>query len=431
MKAVVIGLGKIGLPLAVQIAGRGIATTGADIAPDVVATINAGIPPFPGESDLDERLGAVIADHMFRATTSTEEAVAAADVAIVVVPLVVDASGAPDFRGIDGATAAVGRALQPGQLVVYETTVPIGTTRGRFGPALESLSGLTMGKDFHLAFSPERVSSGTVFRDLRTYPKLVGGVDANSSTVAVEFYERALEFDDRPDLQRPNGVWDVGSAEAAEFVKLAETTYRDVNIALANEFATHAESLGLDVWDIIAAANSQPFSHIHRPGVAVGGHCIPVYPRFYLAGDPSAVLPMAARKINEAQPDRIVARLEAMIGTLNNKTVAVLGAAYRGGVKEMAFSGVFAVANAIELRGGRCVVHDPLFDDGELRSVGFEPYAMGALVDAAVVQTDHGEYRNLKPADLPGCRAIIDGRGVLESRVWEASDAGFAVVGAG
>jgi len=430
MKAAVIGLGKIGLPLAVQIAGRGIATTGADINPDVVATINAGKPPFPGEPDLEERLGAVIDGRMFRATTSTADAAAAADVIVVAVPLVVDRSGAPDFRSIDSATADIGLALHPGQLVVYETTLPIGTTRGRFGPALEALSGLTMGAGLLLAFSPERVSSGRVFRDLRSYPKLVGGINAESARVAIDFYEHALEFDDRPDLQRPNGVWDMGSAESAEFVKLAETTYRDVNIALANEFATHAEALGLDVWEIIAAANSQPFSHIHRPGIAVGGHCIPVYPRFYLAGDPSAVLPMAARRINMAQPERTIARLETFVGTLNNKTVAVLGAAYRGGVKEMAFSGVFAVANAIEQRGGRCVVHDPLFDDGELRRAGFEPYVMGELVDAAVVQTDHSEYRSLRPADLPGCKAIIDGRGVLVSPVWEASDASFAVVGA-
>ena len=286
MRAAVVGLGKIGLPLAVQISGAGVPTIGADTNPHVVDLVNGGEPPFPGEPELDERLGAALAAGMLRATTSTPEAVATADVVIVVVPLVVDGHGTPDFTGIDSATTDVGGALREGQLVIYETTLPIGTTRGRFGPNLEKESGLAVGSGFLLAFSPERVSSGSVFRDLRRYPKIVGGIDAQSTSSAIAFYERILTFDDRPDLARGNGVWDVGSAEAAEFVKLAETTYRDVNIALANEFAVEAERRGLHLQSIIDAANSQPYSHVHRPGVAVGGPCIPVYPPFHLAGHP-------------------------------------------------------------------------------------------------------------------------------------------------
>lgn len=429
MKAAVVGLGKIGLPLAVQVAGEGTRTIGADIDPNVVTTVNAGRPPFPGEAELEERLRAVIADGTFRATVSTGEAVALADVIVVVVPLVVDSAGVPDFRGIDQATAEIGRALQPGQLVVYETTVPIGTTRNRFGPALAELSGLAMGKGFYLAFSPERVSSGRVFRDLRSYPKLVGGVNFESTTAAVDFYEHVIDFDSRDDLKRPNGVWNVGRAETAEFVKLAETTYRDVNIALANEFAAHAEALGLDIWEIIEAANSQPFSHIHGPGIAVGGHCIPVYPRFYLAGHPKATLPAAARAVNEAQPDRAVARLEGLMGSLEGKTVAILGAAYRGGVKETAFSGVFAVVDAITARGGRPLVHDPLYNDDELRSLGLEPYHLGGPADAAIVQTDHCEYQSLKPDDLPDCRAVIDGRRILDDNLWSVFEGVLARIG--
>src|SRR5207302_5600856 len=137
------------------------------------------------------------------------------------------------------------------------------------------------------------VYTGRVFSDLRKYPKLVGGIDAESAAAAVAFYEQVLDFDERPDLKRGNGVWDLGSAEAAELTKLAETTYRDVNIGLANEFARFADTIGVDIERVIDAANSQPFSHIHRPGVAVGGHCIPVYPRFYIAGNPEARIPVA------------------------------------------------------------------------------------------------------------------------------------------
>ncbi len=172
---------------------------------------------------------------------------------------------------------------------------------------LEQGSGLVAGQDFRLVFSPERVSPGRVFADLRSYPKLVGGIDAASEAGGIAFYEAVLDFDDRPDLPRPNGVWDLGSAEAAEMAKLAETTYRDVNIGLANQFALlRRPASGSTSTPVIEACNSQPFSHIHQPGIAVGGHCIPVYPRLYLHGDPDATIVAAAREANASMPEYAV-----------------------------------------------------------------------------------------------------------------------------
>jgi nucleotide sugar dehydrogenase len=427
MNVCVVGLGKIGLPLAAQCASQGISTTGIDIDPNVVETVNAGEAPFD-EPELAAVLGDVVAAGTLRASVTASEVVAAADAVIVVVPLVIDDRGAPDFGAIDAATRSVGSALTTGTLVVYETTVPVGTTRDRCLPILEETSGLTAGRDFHLAYSPERVSSGTVFRDLRRYPKLVGGIDEASAKAAVDLYRRALEFDVRPDLDH-DMVWDLGSTEAAEFTKLAETTYRDVNIALANEFAAHAEDRGLDVHEIIEAANSQPFSHIHRPGIAVGGHCIPVYPHLYSAGDTKARLPVDAREVNRFQPDRLVGRLADELGGLDGRTVAVLGAAYRGGVKETAFSGVFDVVTSVKRRGGLAKVHDPLYSDGELRALGFDPYRLGQPCDAAVIQADHDEYRTLAPRDLPDLVAILDGRSILDPAPW--TDHGVAFIGIG
>lgn len=418
MRAAVVGLGKIGLPLAVQIAGSGVEVIGADNNRDVVDMVNSGVPPFPGEPNLDERLNSCLRAGTLEATVSTPRAVAESDVVIVLVPLAVDHTGAAEFSGIDAATEEIGGALRNGQLVVYETTLPIGTTRERFGPILERASGLSVGEDFLLAFSPERVSSGSMFADLRSYPKLVGGVNPMSARRAEEFYHDVLQFDERPDLSRPNGVWNMGTCETAEFVKLAETTYRDVNIALANEFAANAEARGLNVWSVIEAANSQPYSHIHRPGIAVGGHCIPIYPRFYLAGHTEARVPAVSRAVNDDQPRRSVARLVSTMGSIRDKRIAILGAAYRGGVKETAFSGVFAVVDAIIENGGVPCVHDPLFTDEELRWIGFTPYAIGSAIDAVIVQTDHSEYANLSPEDLPGCTAVLDGRGVLRGVDW-------------
>ncbi len=173
---------------------------GADVDPRVVEQVNAGEEPFPSEAELDVRLKAAVESGALRATTDTTAAVAASDAVVVVVPLYVDAEGTPDFGWIDAATRAIAAGLRPGTLVSYETTLPVGTTRDRFGPLLAEGSGLQPGRDFALVFSPERVFTGRVFADLRRYPKLVGGVDEASALRGVEFYEQVLQFDERPDL---------------------------------------------------------------------------------------------------------------------------------------------------------------------------------------------------------------------------------------
>src|SRR5207244_7654772 len=227
---------------------------------------------------------------------------------VVIVPVVVDAQHQVTYKATDAATEANAAGLQPGTLVVYETTFPVGTTSSRLRHILEHTSNLQAGRDFYLAYSPERVSSGSIFRDLRIYPKVVGGIDEQSTAAALEFYRSVLDAD----------VITMKSTDEAEFVKLIETTYRDVNIALANEFACFADAHGLDVATAITAANTQPYSHIHMPGVGVGGHCIPVYPYFLLAGveeaEPDALLsempmltlPRSARRINDAMSESAV-----------------------------------------------------------------------------------------------------------------------------
>lgn len=420
MKIAVIALGKIGLPLAVQYASKGHRVVGVDVNPETVDLVSRGLEPFPGETHLAERLADVVRSGRLTATTDYAEAVPGADAVVIVVPLFVDDQARPDFGWMDQATASLGANLTPGTLVSYETTLPVGTTRNRWKPMLESASGLVEGTDFHLAFSPERVLTGRVFADLRRYPKLVGGLQPAGAERAREFYEAVLDFDEREDLPRPNGVWDLGSAEAAELAKLAETTYRDVNIGLANQFARYADRIGVDIYGVIDGSNSQPYSHIHRPGIAVGGHCIPVYPRLYLWNDPEATIVSAAREANAAMPAYAVGLLEGMLGDLTGARVAILGAAYRGGVKETAFSGVFPVAEALRSRGAIVRVHDPLYTDAELGSLGFEAYHpdAGEETDAAIIQADHAEYRDLTPAQLPGIRAVVDGRRIGTPGQW-------------
>lgn len=409
MKAVVVALGKIGLPIAAQIALSGHEVVGCDTDPRVVDHVNRAQEPFPGEAGLQDALTEVVASGRLRATGGTTAAVAdGPDLVIAVPPLVVDANAQPDYSILDSVVSDVGRGLKAGTVVCVETTLPVGTTRNRIAPALASLSGLTAEEDFFTIHSPERVYSGRIFRDLSAYPKIVGGLTPEGERRGVELYRLFLDAE----------VRGMGSAEAAELTKLAETTYRDVNIGLANEFARFADTLGIDVDRVIDAANSQPFSHIHRPGIAVGGHCIPVYPRFYLAGDPAAQLPAAARAVNESMPSYAVDLLtEELPDGLAGKRVLILGVAYRGEVKETAFSGAFAVRRELESRGAIVVASDPLYTGAELRELGFTPWDGGG-VDAAIVQSDHPRYADLTRADIPGARAIVDGRGVLEPGSW-------------
>ena len=429
MKISVVGLGKIGLPLAVQFASRGHEVVGADANPRTVETINSGTEPFPGEAQLQEKLAEAVGKGRLKATTDTAAAVAESDVVVVVVPLFVDVDGIPDFAWMDSATKDIARGLKPGTLVVYETTLPVGTTRTRWKPMLEEGSGLIEGADFHLVFSPERVLTGRIFADLRKYPKLVGGLSAEGAKRAVRFYQAVLEFDERPDLERGNGVWDLGSAEAAEMAKLAETTYRDVNIGLANQFGVFAARHGIDVHRVIEASNSQPYSHIHRPGIAVGGHCIPIYPRLYLWNDPDATVVRAARAANAAMPAYTVGLAKGAYGDLAGAHAVVLGASYRGGVKETAFSGVFPTVDALKAEGATVTVHDPMYTDDELRALGFEPYRLGAEVDLVILQADHAEYYDLSSEDVPRVKVVVDGRRVIDASRFP--DATVIVVGKG
>ncbi len=414
MRICVVALGKIGLPLAVQFASKGHEVIGADTNPETVDMVNRGVEPFPGEARLAEKLKVVVSDGRLTATTDTTSAVARSEAVVVVVPLFVDDENRPDFAWMDSATQAIAKGLQRGALVSYETTLPIGTTRTRYAPMLEHGSALIAGEDFDLVFSPERVFTGRVFADLRKYPKLVGGITPSSERRGIAFYESVLDFDERQDLRKPNGVWPMGSAEAAEMAKLAETTYRDVNIGLANQFAKFADKQGIDVYAVIEACNSQPYSHIHQPGIAVGGHCIPVYPRLYLATDPDATVVAAARDANASMPEYAVHRLAEAYGELTGAKVAVLGASYRGGVKETAFSGVFPLVAALRAAGARVVVHDPMFTDDELAALGFEPHHLGEPADAAVIQADHAAYRALDSQSMPGLKVVLDGRNVVD-----------------
>ncbi|MEX2225064.1 MAG: nucleotide sugar dehydrogenase [Dehalococcoidia bacterium] len=418
MNVCVVGLGKIGMPLAVQFASKGAQVAGYDIDAARVAAINDGRNPLEGEPGLAEAIPRFVVSGTLRATCDARDAAASADTIIFIVPVDIDETQRPDFALLDAAVEAVGPHVRRGALVIVETTVPVGTTRYRVAARIIEQSGMTPPGDFAVAFSPERVSSGSVLRDLATYPKVVGGIDERSTALAAQFYEKML---DAPVMQ-------VRDAETAEFSKLAETTYRDVNIALANEFARMADRLGVDALQAIEAANSQPYSHIHQPGVGVGGHCIPVYPHFLGAGDSDLI--DTGRRINDGMAGYGVERLKQALGTLDGATVIVLGFAYRANVKESRHSSAYGLVQALADAGAKAYVHDPFFTADELRAAGVEPPpAFPAACDALVVQAWHDAYASLDLRAFPGLRAVLDGRGALTPEAVAA--AGVAYVGIG
>jgi len=408
----VIGLGQLGLPLSVFYATRGARVVGVDRDKARLATIETRSLDVSYERGLGEALAA-IGGH-YRTTTDTRAAVSESDVVIVVVPVIARAQGDVDFSDIDAAAEAIARGVRAGTLVIFETTLPVGTTRGRLAPTLLARGAL-------VAYSPERVLIGEVFRDLDGYPKIVGGIDNDSASRAVTFYEAHLRAP----------VWTVRNAETAEFTKLAETCYRTTNIALANELATIADGRDIDVTEAIRSANSQPYSSILAPGIGVGGHCLPVYPSLLQYGGIDAPLVELGRRINASMARYGVERLAEALGGLAGRRVLVLGVSYRPGVPETAFSPAFDLRDALRERGAAVLASDPFYTAEELRAMAFEPARLDPPpeVDAVVLQTAHPEFCGLDFGSFRGCRVVLDGRNALDSAAVERAGKVYLGIG--
>lgn len=404
--AAVIGAGKMGLPLAAQFASHGWSVIAVDIDPAVIASINDGHSHIGEEPGVAELVAEAHAAGRLRATLDGAEAARDADVVVLIVPVMLDDESRPDHRIMDSAVEAILPGIHAGSLVVFETTLPVGDTRTRYAPRLAEASGLTLEEDLFVAFSPERLYSGSALRNLATYPKLVGGLGDASRDRAVAFYAGVLDAD----------VVAMSTAEAAEFAKLADTTYRDVNIALANEFSRYADRIGVDLTEVIAAANSQPYSHIHQPGLGVGGHCIPVYPHFLLARAPELELVALSRRVNDGQVGHAIRSLQLALGGLDGVDVLVLGLTYRDGVKELAYSRALPLIERLGFHGARVLAYDPLLSDEEIARLGATPWAWGTLsagVRAVVTQTADPAWTTLEPAWFPRLELLMDGRNSL------------------
>ncbi|MGE6753022.1 nucleotide sugar dehydrogenase [Rossellomorea sp. NPDC071047] len=424
LKVTVIGLGKIGLTIASVIAEKGIRVYGVDKNPNVVEQVNKGNCHIKGEPGLEELVKANHIAQVLTSTTNTKEAVSNSNVVIVIVPVLITPDNKVDYQYIDEAVNQIGQSIKKDTVVIFETTLPTGDTRNRFGSNIEKLSGLKMGTDFYLAYSPERVYSNKIIKNLKDYPKVVGGVNKKSKDLAVSFYKKALQCE----------VIEMSSTEAAEFAKVAESVYRDVNIALANELSVYANEKGVNILEIIKASNSQPFSHIHNPGIGVGGHCIPIYPYFFLNNGLSTDgLVNKAREINDSMAVYSVDLIEKEVGKLDSMNILILGLSFRENVKEHTKSITIRLNEILNEKNANVFVNDPYYSPKEVEDMDIKYISLqDKLVpdmDIVILQANHSEYENLNLSMFNNCKVFLDGRNAFNRN--EVEEQGIKYIGIG
>jgi UDP-N-acetyl-D-glucosamine dehydrogenase len=408
----IIGLGYVGLPLAVELARAGFRVLGYDVSKRVVEGLNAGrshIKDVP-----DAALQEAIAAGRFEATVDPAR-LAEPDAISICVPTPLSKYKDPDVSYIVAATEAVRATLRRGQAIILESTTYPGTTREIMLPALES-TGLKVGEDFFLAFSPERVDPGNPVYQTRNTPKVVGGITEACSRVCSALYAPAIDT-----------LVPVSSTEAAELVKLLENTFRSVNIGLVNEMAIVCEKLGVDVWEVIDAAATKPFGFMKfTPGPGLGGHCIPIDPHYLawkmrglnyktrfidIAGEVNSEMPLFwVRQAIEA--------LNRHSKSMRGARVLVLGVAYKKDIDDIRESPALDIIRLLEQQGAKVSYHDPhvarFSEDGhEYRSVELSPEAV-AESDCILVVTDHSAIDYDMVRDR--ARLVVDTRNALRRR---------------
>lgn len=408
-KAGVIGLGYVGLPLAIEMARAGFQVTGIDIDRSRVESINAGLSYIPDvtQQSLDE----AAQGGRFKATQSLA-AVQDLDAISICVPTPLRKSKEPDLSFVIASAEAVHNHLRPGQLIVLESTTYPGTTKEVLLPILER-SGLRVGRDFFLAYSPERVDPGNPLFGTRNIPKVIGGLTPECLRLARLFYEQFVEK-----------VVPVSSPETAEMVKLLENTFRSVNIALANEMALMCHKLGISVWEVIEAAKTKPFGFMaFYPGPGLGGHCIPVDP-YYLTWkaktngfDPRLI--ELASLINAQMPGFVVGRIADALNdrqkSLRGSKILGLGIAYKRDTNDFRESPALEVLKALVEKGAAVYYCDPyvprLDREGTLQSVELSPATLKSM-DCVVLLTDHSvfDYKTIATHS----RLVIDCRNALK-----------------
>lgn len=411
MKSIcVMGLGYIGLPTASVMATNGYKVLGVDVNARVVDTINSGNIHIE-EPGLATVVRAAINSGNLRAALEPEKS----DVYFIAVPTPLTKEKKADMSFVEQATEQIAPLMDPGCLVILESTSPPGTCRNLLKPILEK-SGLSVGKDIYLAHCPERVLPGHILRELISNDRIVGGIDSVSAQRAGDIYATFVE-----------GEILLTDTTTAEMSKLIENTFRDVNIALANETAILCEELGIDFWEMAKLASRHPRVNVHSAGPGVGGHCISVDPWFLVEQFPeAAAIIRMARERNDSMPRHVVSCLQTLVQGVKKPKVAALGLAYKGNVDDMRESPAIHVVELLQEAGIEVAVHDPYVKSSPFEMSTLETCFKGA--DCIVVLADHNDYKYINPRQVGKLMrkcVLYDTRNMLDHADW--IEAGFQV----
>jgi UDP-N-acetyl-D-mannosaminuronic acid dehydrogenase len=413
-KICVLGQGYIGLPTALLFANNGHEVVGIDVNKRVVDTLKAGKMPFE-EDGFQELLDSAIAKKAFRAESLVEEA----DVFLVAVPTPFDSDlRMADLKYVVSACEMIVPHLRKGNLVIIESTIPPNTCDKRVRHILEE-SGLKMCQDFYLSHCPERAIPGNTLYEMINNDRVIGGVDEKSAQLTADLYSSFVK-----------GNLHLTTSTTAEMIKLMENTFRDVNIALANEFAQIADDYGIDVWKAIEIANKHPRVNILKPGPGVGGHCIAIDPWFLTENANNSSLIMMSRQINDSMPQYVLKMVKEMLAGIENPTITVFGVAYKGDIADTRATPAKKFIKLAEKEGFKVKIYDPFVKEWSYPILGLEEAVEGS--DCIVVLTDHSEFRELDPGKLTnimGRENIIDTRNILNKKMWENSGYKVKVIG--
>jgi UDP-N-acetyl-D-mannosaminuronic acid dehydrogenase len=416
----VLGLGYIGLPTASTFATHGLKVTGVDTQPQIVAGLNNG------EVHLFEPgLRTLVQAALKSGNLVVKDKPQPADAFIIAVPTPFKGNKLADLDFVKAAAASIAPVLSAGNLVILESTSPPRTTVDIVAPILEE-SGLKAGSDFHLAYSPERVLPGQILRELIQNARVIGGIDHASAEAGRDLYSTFVR-----------GEIVMTDATTAEMVKLMENTYRDINIASANEFARLADQFQVDIWEAIALANRHPRVKILSPGPGVGGHCISVDPWFLVEAAPeTAQLIRTARMVNDSQPEYLLDFMQRKLGSVKNKRIAILGLAYKPDVDDLRESPAIKTTKLLIEHGAKVIIYEPYKPDFKLDGSETAKSLDDALTgaDVLVLLVGHSQFREMDPKDIRGkttASAVVDAVNGWVRADWQTAGFNFYRIGDG
>jgi len=422
----IFGLGHMGLPTAALLAKSGLKVVGIDINNKTVEMVNSGQSPIM-EPGLEEMVKETVENNCLSATTDSLSAVQEVRTIMIIVPTPVDEHKESDLSAVISASQSIMEGLKEGDLVIIESTVPPGTCENMVIPILEK-SGLKAGKDFKVAYTPERALPNNTIFEMTHNARVIGGIDSESTRRAASLYQRITEGE----------IIMVQDLVTAEMVKLMENTYRDTNIALANELGLICDTLGVDVIEAIRAANHHPRVNIHTPGPGVGGHCLSIDPYFLveIARQRGRETPLikTSRQVNEEMPREVVRiaqqAMEDMGKTIQGSKIGVLGVAYKGNVADARETPAKPLIEQLLKQGAEVVVNDPYVSPEIIKPWGVQPVDIDTALDTdcVILVTDHDLYRDIKPEMIKN-GLIVCTRPILDKETFQKNGVIFKGVG--